>query len=152
MSALGDGEVEFVVIGGFSVAAHGYVRATNDLDIVPAPAPANLRRLAAALRELDAEVELGDMAADELGLEPDEHGLSVGGNWGLRTRYGRLDVMQDIPGVRSYAELRAGALSIGGVLYAGYEQVIAMKAASGREQDLTDIGALEAARRPPEGS
>lgn len=29
--------VEFVVIGGFSLAAHGVVRGTQDIDIVPAP-------------------------------------------------------------------------------------------------------------------
>jgi hypothetical protein len=29
-------DVDFVVIGGFSLAAHGVVRATKDVDIVPA--------------------------------------------------------------------------------------------------------------------
>jgi hypothetical protein len=33
------------------------------------------------------------------------------------------------------------------VLYAGYHELISMKAASGRDEDLRDIGALEAARR-----
>jgi hypothetical protein len=36
---------------------------------------------------------------------------------------------------------------VGGVLYAGYEELISMKVASGREEDLRDVGALEAARR-----
>ncbi len=140
-------QVEFVIIGGFSLAAHGYVRATKDLDIVPAPTPANLKRLAAALRDLEAEVDLADLAADELGIKPDEAGLRAGGNWALQTRHGRLDVMQDVPGLRDYGELRAGAVMVSGALYAGYEQLIAMKAASGRDDDLRDIGALEAARR-----
>jgi predicted nucleotidyltransferase len=34
--------VEFLVIGGVAVGFHGYVRATKDVDIVPAPDPANL--------------------------------------------------------------------------------------------------------------
>src|SRR3954469_1157606 len=79
--------VEFVVIGGFSLAAHGYVRATKDVDVVPAPTAHNLKRLASALRELQAEVDLGDLAADELGLRPDEAGLRAGGNWVLETRH-----------------------------------------------------------------
>ncbi|HEX4035828.1 MAG TPA: DUF6036 family nucleotidyltransferase [Solirubrobacteraceae bacterium] len=138
--------VEFVVIGGFALAPHGYVRATKDLDIVPQPTAANRRRLAAALGELDAAVATGDIGADELGLRPDERGLAAGGNWVLRTRHGRLDVMQDVPGLRDYARLRVGAVVVDGIHYAGYDDLIRMKVASGRDEDLRDIGALEAAR------
>ena len=141
--------VEFVVIGGFSVAAHGVVRATKDLDVVPEPSAANRRRLAAALVELDPQVDLFDMDADELGITPDEEGLAAGGNWVLQTIHGRLDVMQDVPGLRSWEQLRAGAVERGGVLYAGYEQLVSMKSAAGREQDLMDIAALRAARGEP---
>jgi len=141
--------VEFVVIGGFALAPHGYVRATKDLDIVPGPSAANRRRLAAALVELDATVALGDISADELGLRPDERGLAAGGNWVLQTHHGRLDVMQDVPGLRDYAQLRAGAVVVDGVHYAGYDDLIRMKVASGREEDLRDVGALEAARSRP---
>jgi hypothetical protein len=34
-------EVEFIVIGGYCLAAHGYVRGTKDVDIVPEPEQAN---------------------------------------------------------------------------------------------------------------
>ena len=47
-------QVEFVIIGSFALAPHGYVRATQDIDIVPQPGPENLGRLATALRELNA--------------------------------------------------------------------------------------------------
>ena len=140
-------DVAFVIIGGYSLAAHGYVRATKDVDIVPDPSPDNLARLASALRELDARVDIGDLDAAELGVAPDDEGLAVGGNWVLQTRYGRLDVMQDVPGLRSYQQLHAGAIDVDGNLYAGYAELISMKVASGREEDLRDIAALEAARR-----
>jgi len=120
------------VIGGFALAPHGYVRATKDIDVVPNPDPANLARLAVALRDLDAE--------------PDEQGLRMGGNWVLLTRFGRLDVMQTVPGLRDYRQLRAGAIEVDGILYAGYDELISMKSASARDEDLRDIGALEAAR------
>lgn len=138
--------VDFVIIGGFSLAAHGYVRATKDLDIVPAPDADNLARLAEALADLDAQVDIGDLDAAEHGLAPDAQGLSARGNWVLRTRFGRLDVMQDVPGLRSYAQLRANATEVSGALYAGYDELISMKVASGRDEDLRDIAALEAAR------
>jgi len=76
-------------------------------------------------------------------------GLSYGGNWCLATRYGRLDVLQDVCGLRSRAQLRAGAIEVNGVLYAGYDELISMKVAAGRDEDLRDVGALEAARRSP---
>jgi hypothetical protein len=60
--------------------------------------------------------------------------------------HGRLDVMQDVPRLRSWDQVRAGAVERGGALYAGYEQLVSMKSAAGREQDLTDIAALRAAR------
>ena len=37
LAALHQHEVEFVVIGGMSLAVHGYVRATKDLDVMPDP-------------------------------------------------------------------------------------------------------------------
>ena len=37
LRALVEREVEFLVIGGLAVAAHGYERATKGVDIVPAP-------------------------------------------------------------------------------------------------------------------
>ena len=146
LAALHLHEVEFVVIGGMSLAVHGYVRATKDLDVVPGPDRANLRRLATALRSMDPKGDLGDMDADELGLEPDENGLAGGGNWVLTTTFGRLDVMQDVAGLRDYSHLRNGAVEINGTLYAGYDEVLSMKSAAGREEDLRDIAALKAAR------
>jgi transcriptional regulator with XRE-family HTH domain len=146
LKALQQNDVSFVVIGGFSLAAHGVVRATKDVDIVPDPSAANVRRLARTLRSIDAEVDLGGLAQKDLGHEPDEEGLAIGGNWVLQTKHGRLDVMQDVPGLRSWQHLRSTAVDVGGVLYAGYEELISMKSASARDEDLTDIAKLRAAR------
>ncbi len=154
LGALAGHDVEFVVIGGFSLAAHGVVRGTKDVDLVPEQGRDNLGRLATALAELDAKVDIGDLAPEELGTEPDVDGLSAGGNWVLRTRLGRLDVMQNVPGVRAYAQLRAGAVAIevpgleDTFLFAGLDELIAMKRAAGRPQDLIDIADLERARSP----
>ena len=42
---------------------------------------------------------------------------------------------------------REGAIEVGGTRYAGYDELVSMKVASGRDEDLRDVGALEAARR-----
>lgn len=154
LRVLSEHAVEFVIIGGFALSAHGVVRGTKDIDIVPNPDPENLARLAAALGALDAEVLLADdFDPDELGLAPDAPGLAMGGNWVLRTRLGRLDVMQAVAGVKSYAHLRDAAVvrdvaDAGAFSFAGLDDLIAMKAAAGRPQDEIDITSLERARRP----
>ena len=72
----------------------------------------------------------------------------------LITRHGRLDLLniEHLAGApRSYELLRAGAVraDLGGhtVAFAGLDDLIRMKRAAGRDQDLADIGALHA-RRP----
>jgi hypothetical protein len=44
-------KVEFIIIGGYAVIIHGYVRTTGDLDIWLKPDNDNKRRLVEALRE-----------------------------------------------------------------------------------------------------
>lgn len=146
--------VEFVVIGGLAVAAHGYVRATKDLDIVPRPTTDNRRRLYAALRSLDAEpLELGDLAPEGLPVPFSPEGLDQGGNWALRTRQGRVDVMQWVAAVDSYDELHERALvlhlpQVGDTRFAGFEDLVAMKQAAARPEDQTDLERLRELRAP----
>lgn len=152
LAALVSHRVEFIVVGGMAVAAHGHVRGTKDIDICPASDEANLRRLAAALAELDAEPHGLEEFEGEFELRPDFEGLSWGGNWVLRTRYGRLDLMQDISGIANgYAGLdpRAEERTMFGmrIRFCGYEDLITMKRAAGRDQDLIDLRNLQAARR-----
>jgi len=45
-------QVQFLVVGGFSAIAHGATRPTVDFDCLAERSPANLDRLAHALREL----------------------------------------------------------------------------------------------------
>lgn len=52
--------VEFVLIGGVAAAAHGSTLVTTDVDVTPSRDEENLRRLAAALRELGARIRTSD--------------------------------------------------------------------------------------------
>src|SRR5665811_1060885 len=135
LSALEAAEIRFVVIGGFAVGAHGYPRATKDLDIVPDPDPENLERLASLLTDLNASV-LGteEFAKDEV-VQPDADGLAMGGNFVLATSHGRLDIMQLIGPDLEYADLDSAAVEdeVFGhrVRFCGFDHLIAMKEAAG---------------------
>jgi hypothetical protein len=54
IAAPSDGDVDYVLIGGLAVGAHGFPRATKYVDIVPAPDDGNLARLASVLRVIEA--------------------------------------------------------------------------------------------------
>ncbi|HVY79096.1 MAG TPA: hypothetical protein VG898_11375 [Solirubrobacterales bacterium] len=146
-------EVEYVIIGGFAVAAHGHPRATKDVDICPNPKQANLRRLAAALEELEAT----PIDLDEFDLQPDYEGLRQGGNWTLMTKHGRVDVMQTFSfegtdeELGDYTDLAGHAVSRDFYgkprRFCGYEDLLAMKRAANRDQDRIDVNSLKQARR-----
>ena len=144
--------VDFVVVGGFAVAAHGFPRATKDVDIVPAPEAENRRRLYRALRALGAEpVEVGEFRAAELPIQLSAEALDAGGNWALRTLAGRVDLMQWLPGAPEYAGLRSRALAVdvprvGRIHVAGYDDLVRMKQNAGRPQDERDLEELRQVR------
>jgi predicted nucleotidyltransferase len=143
--------VEFLIIGGVAVGYHGHIRATKDVDVVPAPDSANLERLSAALRRLEAEVEgAKEFDDDELPNPLDSEALAQGGNWVLLTRLGRLDVMQWIGESALWERLAPAAVAdeIDGlpIKVVSYEDLIALKEAAGRPEDLFDVERLRRAR------
>ncbi|HET6866943.1 MAG TPA: DUF6036 family nucleotidyltransferase [Solirubrobacteraceae bacterium] len=130
-------EVEYVVIGGLAVQAHGHPRTTQDLDLIPEPTPENRRRLLAALTELGARPVAGGA--------PGPVSIPETGVLELDTDAGGIDVHAAPPGAAPYAELRARALMIEldvRVAVAGRDDLIAMKRARGRPIDRSDIIAL----------
>jgi hypothetical protein len=154
LDALAVHDVEYIVVGGYAVAAHGFPRATKDIDICPRPSDRNLRRLATALEQLNAEVVGLEDLKGEFDLEPNLDGLKLGGNWVLATKHGRLDVMQDLKGLGDesggWAELRPHAVTRSFLghkcLFCSYEDLLKMKAAAGRDQDQVDLRTLKAQR------
>lgn len=113
LELLREREIDFIVIGGVAVAAHGFVRGTEDLDLVPDPDPANLQRLAAALEQL----------AD--------------------TKFGGLDIIQLAQGVPGYSQLAEDAVDselLGiPVRVCSLSMLRQMKEAQGRALDKADL-------------
>lgn len=146
-AALRATEVEFVVVGGIAVGAHGYLRATRDLDLVPNPEPANLRRLARALGDIDATLPLA--GGRPFDLPRDLPRLERRANMTLDTAHGAVDIIQRAPGVPSFEILNSSAVEahlLGvSVRIVSLQHLRAMKEAAGRAQDRADLENLPAA-------
>lgn len=56
--ALNEAGVNYVVIGGFAVAHHGYPRGTGDIDLLVDPSPENVERIRTALSYLPDQAVL----------------------------------------------------------------------------------------------
>lgn len=135
-------EVDFVLVGGLAAQTHGNTRMTNDVDVIPAPEPDNLARLAAALRALDARV----LNPGHEGIEIEASMLPRATIWQFATRHGDIDVLHEAPGAAPYPELRERALVIAldetRVPVAGRDDLIRMKLARNRPIDRADVAAL----------
>ena len=71
LRALAEHEVEYVLIGGIAMNVHGFVRATEDVDLMLNPSEVNVERLRSALRSIYDDPQIGDLqAADFLGDYP----------------------------------------------------------------------------------
>lgn len=142
-------EVDYVLIGGMAVQAHGHVRTTQDADLLPGPEPANLVRLAAALNELGARPAGVSEPPAGWVLEPNSFTAGV---VALDTHAGGVDVHPQPEGSDRYEDVRARALvlNVAGarVPVAGLDDLIAMKRAAGRPIDRGDVLALT---QPPDG-
>lgn len=128
------------------MSAWGHIRATDDIDLVPDPDAANLKRLAAVLEDLNGRVKVGDR---RLTRESIAVFLRAGDKTYVVTELGDVDVFQGLPTIPRYSELDAEAAT---AELAGFEvrvcslrHLVAMKRAADRPMDHLDIDALEAA-------
>ena len=54
LCALHDADVEFMLVGAYALASHGFPRATVDLDLWVRPSPENAKRICRALTAFGA--------------------------------------------------------------------------------------------------
>jgi hypothetical protein len=149
--------VRYVVVGGAASQLHGApVERTRDTDIVPAKNPANLDRLAAALREMDALLWVGPGEPEGVEMTFDRRSLGqIEGFLNLITRHGPLDITYRPDGTDGYPDLSRGVVVVSlldvGVPVAALRDVIRSKEAAGRAKDLATLPALiEHLRRRPD--
>lgn len=136
--------VPFLVIGGHAVSFHGYVRATEDTDVLWMRSPQSERALLAALEELKAEY-IGDEIDPATGIER-THPVTASfirsqSLMMLCTTAGFLDLFDHVPGCpgETLASLFASSCEAEGIRFVSLEWLRRLKAAAGRPKDLLDL-------------
>ncbi len=136
LAALNRHGVRYLIIGGYAVAFHGYPRATKDLDLWLESSPENAGRTLEAIRNFFGET---------LGLEVAD--LTSPGVVQLGYAPNRIDLVVLPEGDPTFAGAFARAretLADGiPVRVVSKEDLLALKRAFGRTQDLADVDALE---------
>jgi hypothetical protein len=133
---LNSAQVEYLVVGGYALAAHGHPRYTGDLDIWLHRDAPNITKVLEVLEQfgfgglgLTAEDFLKPGAVIQLGYPP-----------------ARIDLLTDIDGVEFRAcQPRRVNVSWDGVElpFIGLDDFRANKRAAGRNKDLADLESLE---------
>jgi predicted nucleotidyltransferase len=148
LERLAKAEIRFVLVGGLAVNAWGYMRGTQDVDVVPDPDPENLARLDGLLRELGGKVDVGGRLLDAASISTF---LRTGDRTLVQTELGEVDILQGLPQVPRYEELegQAKTIEIAGlkVRVCSLAHLLEMKRTGGRARDQDDLDALEAAQK-----
>jgi len=137
LSELSGAGAEYLVVGGWAVAAHGFPRYTGDFDIWVRADSANAQRVYGALMAFGPPLD--GLAAGELAVP------GVIFQMGLPPQ--RIDILTRVDGVDfDAAWSRRVVLTIEGVKIPviGLDDLITNKRASGRPKDLMDVENLEA--------
>ena len=137
LRAFSDEGVECLRIGGFALGAHGYPRATQDIDLWARPRAANADAVLRALKRFGAP--LHGLTTDDLQRQDTIFQIGVAPR--------RIDIVTGAAGLEFEQASRASVdADIGGirVRVPSIDDLICNKRAAGRTRDLADAEALEA--------
>jgi len=134
--ALSSEEAEFILVGAYALAAHGFPRATMDIEIWVNPSPENADHVYAALGKFGAptdQISVEDLTKDDTIFQI-----------GVAPR--RIDILTNITGVDfKEASKDAVKVDIDGITLniLSTEHLIKNKLATGRPKDIDDVENLK---------
>jgi predicted nucleotidyltransferase len=136
-------DVDFIVVGGMAAVIGGAPVVTQDVDVLRSCTPGNVRKLLAALAELDAVFR-----GDRRRLRPNESHLVGPGHLLLDTKLGVLDLLgsveestryEDLVGDSAWVELDGFAVQV-----LSLERLLVIKRQLKRPKDLLMALQIEA--------
>jgi len=147
LNRLIQGEVEFVVVGGFAAVAHGVSLPTQDIDVCCRFTPENLLKLQEAIADLNP---VHRMVPSRPPLQLTEATCVGLRDLYLDTDWGQLDCLGEIPGLGQYQDVSVHRVSVelpGGTCWIlSIDALILAKEAMGRQRDREAALQLRAIR------
>jgi hypothetical protein len=146
-----DAGVRYLVVGGLAVIAHGYIRATVDIDLVLDPDVAQLERAVAVLDSLGyrprVPVKLADFVSPEVRRRwrDDKDMLAFTVIKGSGSSQSEVDLFLESPFVfdEAYAAAMVQEHASGHLIcFVDLRRLRDMKRAAGRPKDLLDLAEL----------
>jgi len=134
IKALNNQEVDYILVGGYSVILHGYSRTTGDLDIWVNPTTDNYNKLIKAFYEFG--MAIFDMSKENF-LYNKEVDVFTFGKPPVS-----IDIMKEVKGLEfESAYKRSAIVETEGITIrlVDYRDLIKAKKASGRAKDINDI-------------
>lgn len=135
IQSLNDNHVAYILVGGYAVILHGYIRSTADMDVWIEKTKDNYQRLKKALIQFGAPV----FSEEEfVGNEFDV--------WGFGREPNRIEIMNEVKGLNfteTYAESKIYSQENIEIRYIHFNHLLQAKEAAGRYKDKNDIEQLQ---------
>lgn len=137
-------QVSYLISGAMAMVFYGYVRNTEDLDLIVDPDPENLDRVADWLSAAGATLRLNPLS--KFGKR-ERTGLHRGAKVSVLTSMGQVDIDQQLPGLPEWPQLmgQAELYETDGmeVPVLDRETLMDLKRSRGSYLDRADIEAIE---------
>jgi hypothetical protein len=136
IESLNSHRVEYLIVGGYAVAFHGYPRYTGDIDFLVRPTEENASRIVGAMKQFGFPGADGFKSALAL---PDKI-IQIG------RPPNRIDILTSASGIdfeEAWDRAVGGSLDAVPVRFLDLETLLKNKIASGRGKDLADVEELK---------
>ena len=131
-----EAKVDFLLVGAYALAAHGYPRSTGDIDIWINPAPDNAKKTFDSIVKFGAP--LFDLRIEDL--------CKVGNVFQIGIAPRRIDILTGISGVlfeeakEDYIQVELDGMNLP---FISLEKLIKNKESTGRDKDKIDLKNLK---------
>jgi hypothetical protein len=127
-------EVDFLLVGGYAVVLHGYIRSTGDIDLWIERTDANYEKLIKVYLDFSAPIF------------PEEQFSNPKFNvWGIGVEPSKIEILTQVDGLlfnESFKKRKFFKVDNFQIPYIDFDDLIKNKLTSGRYKDLADIEQL----------
>ncbi len=127
-------KVDFLLVGGYAVVLHGYIRSTGDMDLWVERTDENYQKLKKVYQDFSAPIFPEEQFSN--------HKFNV---WGIGVEPSKIEILTQVDGLlfgESYAKRKYFKVDELQIPYIDFDDLLKNKQASGRYKDLADIEQL----------